>query len=122
MISSLSFWSFVITTTLSITTGFFWQDEYTKVMFGKYVRKLFGGKMRSLITAHIVFVIGFLVFFFLSPDGSIPEIMGVFVGGEVMLLGTGFGGFLNWRMGPWSHGARHGFIAKKIIEQSDADE
>ena len=119
MITALSFSVFVVTTLVAIFTGFLWQDEYTVNLHGKYVKLFFGGKSRSLLTAHLILLSGFLIFLLLSPQANTPEMLGVLSGGEVMLLSIGFGGFLNWRVGPWSFAPRHDLLARRIIELSE---
>jgi hypothetical protein len=118
MINPISFVIFVVGTTAAILTGFLWQDEYTSKNCKKTIRILFGGKTRSFLTAHIVILSGLLVLLFTSPEADFSEIFGVFIGGEVMLLGVGIGGFLNWHIGPWSHAPRHGLVVTRIIELS----
>jgi len=121
MITSQSFSIFVVTTVIAIFTGFLWQDEYTVNLHGKYIRFFFRGNFRSLLTAHIILLSGFLVFLWFNPLGEMPEILGILSGGEVMLLGTAFGGFLNWRVGHWSFAPRHSLVITRLVALSEKD-
>ncbi|MHA2142828.1 MAG: hypothetical protein ACXADD_15180 [Candidatus Thorarchaeota archaeon] len=116
MISLPSFLAFVFIGFASLCSGFFWQDEYTAVNYGKLVRFFFGGKTRSLFTSQMILMVGIVVFVLGSPEIELSELLGVFVGAEGLLLGIGLGAFLNWRISKWSFAPVHRIATDKIIE------
>jgi hypothetical protein len=112
----------VFITVITVVSEAFWQDKFTAQYFGKVIQLLFGGKVRSLITSHMFFLVGAGLVFIFDPEITIIEMVSLCLVSEIFIIGTAIGVWMNLRIGPYSWAPRHKILVDRIIRFYDDDE
>ncbi len=92
---------------LAIVSGLFWTGGLDEDSETKFSQMLFGSKLRSLITAHIILYVGICVVVIFDTTLTAFDILSLAAAMEAIFLIIGPQLFLNWHIGSLSSASRN---------------